>query len=306
LRRSFQGSADSLGVQAFGLAFPNPVGLAAGFDKDGRAMHGLAGLGFGHLELGTVTPEPQPGNPRPRVFRLVRDRALINRMGFPNAGAEALRLRLKRSRPHGVVLGVNIGKGLSTPLEAAVDDYRRLLHSFYDLADYLAINISSPNTPGLRRLQARDDLEGLLKALSSARNERVANEGRRVPILVKLAPDLDRQGLEDAAGAIAASGMDGVIAGNTTLQREGLRSSKAAEAGGLSGAPLEQRATAMVQNLYALLGERMPIVGVGGILDADGARRKLDAGAKLVQLYTGLVYAGPGLPKRILKSLAAG
>ena len=291
-------------VTAFGLTFSNPVGLAAGYDKDGEGWRGLACLGFGHIEIGTVTPEPQPGNPRPRVFRLVEDRSLINRMGFPGRGAEWVADRLRGRPRDGVVLGVNIGKQKTTPLEEAVHDYEELIDVFAPLADYLAVNISSPNTPGLRRLQERAFLEELLAALAARRAELQERIGRPVPMLVKLAPDLDDAQLDAALEALLATGMDGVIATNTTLARDGLRSPLAREEGGLSGAALTARAAAMVESIGRRSGGRLPIVAVGGIMSPDDARARLDAGAVLVQLYTGLVYEGPDLVRRVVEALA--
>ncbi|HEY46439.1 MAG TPA: quinone-dependent dihydroorotate dehydrogenase [Anaerolineae bacterium] len=302
--RVFSLEKSDLRVHAFGLDFPNPVGMAAGYDKDGRAFRGLACLGFGHLELGTVTPHSQVGNPRPRVFRLPQDRALINRMGFPNAGSEALLRRLQSGgRLPGVVLGVNIGKGMDTPLIKASEDYLTLLRIFYPVADYLAINISSPNTIGLRRLQAREYLEDLLGALSSARSDLEATGRRRVPILVKLSPDLNDDELEDAVAVVQGTGMDGIIATNTTVDRSALSSSYREETGGLSGVPLRERSTEMVRQIYQLSGGGLPIVGVGGIFSVEDAREKLEAGATLIQIYTGLVYRGPGLVREILEGL---
>lgn len=303
LSRIFAPRTPGLKVRAFGLDFPNPIGMAAGFDKDGRAIHGLACLGFGHLELGTVTPHPQVGNPRPRIFRLPEDQAVINRMGFSNAGAEILLQNLRRWHPPGVIMGVNIGKGADTPLEDAVEDYLDLLETFYPYADYLAINVSSPNTIGLRRLQSRERLEGLLEALSVERSSLHVASGRWVPILVKLAPDLNEGELEDAVGAIVSSGMDGVIATNTTIERVGLRSQRREEIGGLSGAPLRDRSTEIVRRIQQLTSGCLPIVGVGGVFGSEDAREKLDAGAALVQVYTGLVYRGPGLVREILEGL---
>jgi dihydroorotate dehydrogenase len=306
LRRLFAVTDPGLRVRAFGLEFPNPLGLAAGYDKDGRAMYGLACLGFGHLELGTVTPRPQAGNPRPRVFRLKEDRALINRMGFPNAGAEALLRRLRRGRPRGVVIGVNIGKGADTPLERAKEDYLSLMRSFYAYADYLVVNVSSPNTIGLRRLQARRHLQDLLSALVAERANIRSATGRQVPMLVKLAPDLTDAELEEAVGGIAEAGLDGVVATNTTLERTDLKSGRQHGAGGLSGAPLRGRSTQMVRRVYQLTGGQMPIIGVGGIFGPDDAREKLEAGASLVQVFTGLVFQGPGLARDILQALRMG
>jgi dihydroorotate dehydrogenase len=301
LQRMFCVPDPRLKTNAFGLTFENPVGLAAGYDKDGRALTGLACLGFGHLEVGTVTRLAQPGNSKPRVFRLPEDEALINRMGFPNQGAEAMRARLARHRPPGVRIGVNIGKGRDTPLEEAAEDYLALLRAFDRLADYIAINVSSPNTLGLRRLQAREHLEGLLKVLVV---ERAAlSQSPPMPLLVKVAPDLTEAELEDALGAMVAAGVDGIIATNTTLAREGLRSSARAEAGGLSGKPLRDRSFACVKSVVRLTQGKFPVVAVGGMTGAEDARRALDAGAVLVQIYTGLVYRGPGIVCEILRGL---
>ncbi|HET7009240.1 MAG TPA: quinone-dependent dihydroorotate dehydrogenase [Anaerolineales bacterium] len=288
-------------IEVFGLTFPNRLGLAAGYDKDGRALRGLACLGFGHLEMGTATPLPQSGQPRPRLFRLTQDAALINRMGFPNAGLEAVRARLARFRPRDAILGVNIGKGRETPLEAAAHDYESLQRALSPFADYLAVNISSPNTPGLRTLQGRAYLEGLLGRLSRARG----GAAQPRPILVKLAPDLTRSEMVEAVEVIEAAGMDGVIAGNTTLSREGLASPLAVEAGGLSGSPLFRQALAMVEQISRRTQGRLPIIGVGGILGGADARAMVDAGASLVQVYTGLVYRGPRLVGEILKALGS-
>jgi dihydroorotate dehydrogenase len=303
LRRWFCVDHPSLRVNAFGLEFANPVGLAAGYDKDGLALAGLACLGFGHIELGTVTPRPQPGNPGPRLFRLPEDEALINRMGFPNAGGEALLRRIQRAGRPRVRIGVSIGKGAGTSLEAAVEDYLMLLRLFCGACDYLAINVSSPNTLGLRRLQARDHLEGLLRALTDERIQLSAKSGRRVPMLVKLAPDLGEEELADAVEAILRCGLEGAIATNTTVERAGLLSPHAAETGGLSGKPLRDRSTEVVRRIVALSGGRLPVVGVGGVAGPVEAREKLDAGAVLVQAYTGLVYQGPGLARQILEGL---
>lgn len=303
LRRVFCLEDPGLSVEAFGLKFPNPLGLAAGYDKDGAALAGLACLGFGHVELGTVTPRPQAGNPRPRLFRLPEDEGLVNRMGFPNAGGEALLRRLGRGRAEGVRVGVNIGKGVETPLERAVEDYLTLLRLFHGSCDYLAINVSSPNTLGLRRLQARNQLEALLRALADERLQLAANSGSRIPMLVKLAPDLEDDELADAIEAIIRSGMDGVIATNTTVTRRGLLSPRGGETGGLSGRPLRARSTEVVRRIVSLSEGRLPVVGVGGVFGPEEAREKLDAGAVLVQVYTGLVYRGPGLAREVLKGL---
>lgn len=290
-------------VRVFGLTFPNPVGLAAGYDKDALAVRGLSTLGFGHLEVGTVTPRPQPGNPKPRVFRLVEDQAVINRMGFPGRGAEFVARRLAR-RPDGLIVGVNLGKNKDTPLEEAARDYIALLRRFSGLADYLTINISSPNTAGLRRLQGRELLEELLGAIAAERKTIALGRGGHPPVLVKLAPDLTPEELSDALGAILRSGMDGVIATNTTLAREGLKSTRASEQGGLSGDPLRGRSESMLAAILRELNGRLPVVSAGGIMSPGDAKRRLDLGAALVQVYTGLIYAGPGLVPAILRGLA--
>ncbi len=283
--------------------FPNPIGLAAGWDKDGLAFRGLASMGFGHVELGTVTPRAQPGNPRPRVFRLPEDHALINRMGFPSRGADVLAARLQRRRDRGwaprLVLGVNLGKNKDTPLESAVDDYLVLLERFAPLCDYLVVNLSSPNTPGLRALQARDALEPLLRALVARRQAL----GSVTPILAKLAPDLDDAQRDGALEAALAAGIDGLVATNTTLARTGLRSPRQSETGGASGACLTHRATEFVAALHRATQGHLPSIAAGGVMNADDAKAKLDAGASLVQLWTGLVYGGPSLPRRIVQEL---
>ena len=290
-------------VKAFGLHFQNPVGLAAGYDKDGLAWGGLAALGFGHIEIGTVTPRPQLGNPKPRVFRLVQDRAVINRMGFPGRGADYVASRLRHREGRQIIVGVNLGKNKDTPLENAASDYITLMQQFMPLADYLAINVSSPNTVGLRRLQGRELLEGLLGTIAKERESIAADRAGRVPILVKLAPDLSDEELDDALEVIVRTGMDGVIATNTTLGRDGLRSKEREEAGGLSGEPLRVRSEAVLRSVVKKLDSSLPIISVGGIMHPEDARRRLDIGAALVQVYTGLVYSGPGLVKKIVQEL---
>jgi len=290
-------------VDAFGLHFQNPVGLAAGYDKDGQAWRGLATLGFGHIEVGTVTPRPQPGNPKPRLFRLVEDRAVINRMGFPGLGAETVARRLRGRHNRQVIMGVNLGKNKDTPLENAATDYITLLRQFTPLADYLAINVSSPNTADLRRLQGREMLAGFLRAIAKERENIAAGGGGHSPILVKLAPDLSDEELDDALEVIVRTGMDGVIVTNTTLGRAGLRSKQQAETGGLSGEPLRARSEAVLRLVVKKLDGRLPVVSVGGIMRPEDARRRLDLGAALVQVYTGLIYAGPGLVKQIIRGL---
>lgn len=284
-------------VTAFGLTFKNPIGLAAGYDKDGVAVSGLAALGFGHIEVGTVTPRPQMGNPRPRVFRLVEDQAVINRMGFPGRGADFVARQLgNRQRTSSIVLGVNLGKNKDTPLEEAASDYLNLMHTFASLADYLTINVSSPNTVGLRRLQGRQMLESLLGSIAKERLSLTKN----IPILVKLAPDLDEAELEDALQVILDSGMNGIVATNTTLSRPRLRSARADESGGLSGSPLRELSLEILKKIVKKVGERIPVVSAGGVMTPEDAHIRLQAGASLVQIYTGLVYAGPGLVKKIL------
>jgi dihydroorotate dehydrogenase len=294
-------------VNAFGLTFSNPVGLAAGYDKDGIAIRGLSTLGFGHIEIGTVTLRPQPGNPKPRIFRLVEDEAVINHMGFPGKGAHfvaaSLQKILEGRRRKDTIIGVNLGKNKDTPLEDAAQDYTTLMRQFIFLADYLAINISSPNTVGLRRLQGRDLLEQLLGAIAREREQLILGRAGNAPILVKLAPDLSEEELDDAIDVMLRTGMDGVIATNTTLARDGLHSKFQTESGGLSGKPLTGRANEVLVRVVKKVGGQIPVVGVGGILHPEDALQKLDLGATLVQVYTGLVYAGPGLVKAIIKKL---
>lgn len=286
-------------VEAFGLHFRNPVGLAAGYDKDGLAWRGLATLGFGHIEVGTVTPRPQPGNPRPRLFRLVEDGGLINRMGFPGRGADFVAGQAVQKKPKGLILGVNLGKNKDTPLEEAARDYLELVHIFAPLADYLAINVSSPNTVGLRRLQGREMLEDLLGAIAAERMGLPKNP----PVLVKLAPDLTEEELDDALEVLLRTGMDGVIATNTTLSRVGLRSARREESGGLSGEPLGALSLAVLQQIVKRLAGQIPVISAGGIMNASDAKARLEAGAMLVQVYTGLVYAGPGLARKIIRTV---
>jgi len=294
-------SASSKPLRAFGLTFKNPVGLAAGYDKDGIAVRGLSALGFGHIEVGTVTPRPQPGNPRPRVFRLAQDEAVINRMGFPGKGANFVERRLwnfkEAERP--AIIGVNLGKNKDTPLEEAAGDYTSLVRTFSPLADYLTVNISSPNTVGLRRLQGREMLEDLLGEIAAARR---ASQVAR-PILVKLAPDLSDGELDDALGVILGTGMDGVIATNTTISRPDLRSAKREETGGLSGSPLRAASEEMLEKIVQRVDGKVPVVSAGGIMGPYDAKRRLDMGAALVQVYTGLVYRGPGLVREIVRFL---
>lgn len=286
-------------VQAFGLTFKNPVGLAAGYDKDSVAIRGLSALGFGHLEVGTVTLKHQLGNPKPRIFRLPEDEAVINRMGFPGKGADYASRQLSAVNKRSTVIGVNLGKNKDTPLEEAAGDYITLMRIFAPQADYLAVNISSPNTVGLRRLQGREMLEDLLSQVSLERE--IWNV--KIPILVKIAPDLTDEELDDAIGVILAKGMNGVIAVNTTLTREGLRSKHQGEAGGLSGSPLRGRSEAVLSRVAKLVNGKVPIVSAGGIMNPDDAKKRLALGASLVQVYTGLIYRGPRLVREIVESL---
>ncbi len=290
-------------VRAFGLSFSNPIGLAAGYDKDGLGWRGLATLGFGHVEVGTVTPKPQPGNPQPRLFRIPKERALINRMGFPGKGADFVLRQISRPRPKNLVLGVNIGKNKDTPLENAVEDYLFLLKLFATKADYITVNVSSPNTVGLRQLQERQALDNLLHQICAERDRLSQQATDKIPILVKLSPDLTDPQLDDALQVILANQMDGVIATNTTISREGLSTPVASEQGGLSGNPLFERSLRTVDKIYLRTGGKLPIIGVGGIFNASGVQRMMDAGAMLVQIYTGLLYEGPGIVKRIIHNL---
>lgn len=278
-------------VEVMGIEFPNVVGLAAGYDKDAAAWRGLAAVGFGHLEIGTVTAQPQPGNPKPRIFRFVEDQAMVNRMGFPSAGADVVARRLGQARGSGVVIGVSIGpNGFSDPDQAAAD-YETLVTRFAPLADYLAVNVSSPNTKGLRSLEMAESLAPVLGRISAARD---AAE-RRVPVAVKLSPDIDPSVLDGVVGAIEAAGLDGVVVTNTTTQRPG--GVGGSETGGLSGSPLRELALGVLERVRTLTG--LPLIASGGIMTADDARRRLDAGAALVQVYTGFVYRGPRLVREI-------
>jgi len=295
--------APSIPITRFGLTFPNPVGLAAGFDKNGIALQSLAALGFGFIEAGTVTYHPQPGNPRPRLFRLREDQALINRAGFNNDGAAAFVRRVEERRPD-CVLGVSIGKSKITLLEEATDDYLASFELVYKVADYVAVNVSSPNTPQLRELQQSQQLSSLLSALQKRRRELQ----KQVPLLVKLSPDLERRDLEKIIEVVEQLQIDGIIATNTTVSRDSLRSDAkrvaACGEGGLSGKPLKHRSTQMIAELYQLTGGRIPLIGVGGIFNAEDAWEKICAGASLVQLYTGFIYEGPNVANDINEGLA--
>lgn len=312
-RAVFSIENSTLEREIFGLKFKNPVGLAAGFDKNAEMMDEMANLGFGFVEVGTVTPLPQLGNPKPRMFRLKEDKALINRMGFNNLGVDVVAERIRRYRqltahtsylkPRStqLIIGGNIGKNKNTPNEDAVNDYIKCFDRLFDVVDYFVVNVSSPNTPGLRELQEKGPLKKLLQTLQQ-RNRK--NDVSR-PILLKIAPDLSDDQLDDIIEIMIESGIAGVIATNTTISREGLKTSNALknQTGGLSGKPLTKRSTEVIRYLYQKLGKAFPIIGVGGIHSAADALEKLEAGASLIQLYTGFIYEGPSLVKQINKAL---
>ena len=300
VRRIARAEDPALRTEAFGVTFPNPVGLAAGFDKDAAGFRALSALGFGFVEIGTVTPEPQPGNPKPRLFRLPRDRALVNRFGFNSRGVEAARARLERRRAGEGVVGANVGRNKATGEDGEVADYVRGTRALAPLADYVAVNVSSPNTPGLRDLQAVERLRPILAAVLGAAGA--------TPVLVKIAPDLSDEDVDAVADLALELGLAGVIATNTTISRDGLATPaadvEALGAGGVSGAPLKARSLAVLRRLRARAGDPLVLVAAGGIEDADDAWERIAAGATLVQLYTGFVYGGPGTPARIARALA--
>lgn len=282
-----------------GLNFPNAVGLAAGLDKNADYLDALASLGFGFIEVGTVTPRPQPGNPKPRLFRIPAEQALINRMGFNNKGVDHLVRQVDRARYRGV-LGINIGKNKDTPTDKAVDDYLECLRKAYPYAGYVTINISSPNTPGLRDLQKVSELSHLLASLLDKREQLAVQHGKRIPLVLKIAPDLDEHAMDDIAHCLLTHKIDGLIVGNTTLSRPGLEHyPEAREAGGLSGKPLMPLSTHVLRNMQARLKGEVPLIGVGGILTAEDAAEKFNAGASLVQIYSGFIYRGPALIREI-------
>ncbi len=298
-------AARSLGSPCtlMGIRFPNRIGLAAGLDKNADYVDALAALGFGFIEVGTLTPRPQPGNPKPRLFRLRAEQAIINRMGFNNKGIEHACERLAKRRSQGV-LGINIGKNFDTPVELAAGDYLKCMQACYTLADYVTINISSPNTPGLRSLQLGDELNRLLDTLKQEQARLTSKHGRYVPFLIKLAPDLSPQEIKSCCDSLTSRAIDGVIATNTTLDRSRIPNSRyVGEAGGLSGAPLTATATAVIAQIKSHVGARLPIIGVGGIMSAADAQAKLDAGADLLQLYSGFIYHGPTLIDDILRAM---
>ncbi|MBZ0090937.1 MAG: quinone-dependent dihydroorotate dehydrogenase [Sulfuricellaceae bacterium] len=291
-------------VSIMGLQFPNPVGLAAGLDKNGDYLDALATLGFGFIEIGTVTPRPQPGNPKPRLFRVPEADAIINRMGFNNAGVDRLVENVKRSRYRGI-LGINIGKNFDTPMERANEDYLIGLRKVYPYASYITVNISSPNTKNLRQLQQAEELDRLLIELKSEQTKLANAHSRYVPLVLKIAPDLDTVEIIQIADQLLKHGIDGVIATNTTLSRQGVETlPHGQEAGGLSGAPLRVQSTSVVKQLSLALQGKVPIIGVGGIMDSLDAQEKMRAGASLVQLYSGLIYRGPKLIGEICRELA--
>lgn len=288
-------------VSAFGLQFKNPVGLAAGFDKDGKLFNELANFGFGFIEVGTVTPKPQPGNEKPRMFRLPKDQGLINRMGFNNEGVQKLAGRLKNRKKTDLIIGGNIGKNKVTPNEEALQDYLICFDALFPYVDYFVVNVSSPNTPNLRELQDKEPLTRLLGKLMERNHE----QSHPKPVLLKIAPDLTNPQLDDIVEIVEETGISGVIATNTTISREGLSSEGKLkqQQGGLSGKPLTDRSTEVVKYLYEKSGGKLDIIAVGGIFTAEDAREKQDAGAKLVQVYTGFIYEGPAIVQKIIKGL---
>lgn len=299
VRKLYSSKKPSLQKEVFGIHFPNPVGLAAGFDKDAKLFRELSNFGFGFIEIGTVTPKPQGGNPKPRLFRLKKDKGIINRMGFNNEGVEAAAKRLKRNK--NIIIGGNIGKNKTTPNNNAQEDYLICFDVLFDVVDYFVVNVSSPNTPNLRDLQEKEPLTALLNTLQKQNN----SKPKRKPILLKIAPDLSDTQLSDIIDIVQVTKIDGVIATNTTLARDGLKSNETltSQSGGLSGKPLNKRSTEVIRYLHTHSKGAFPIVGVGGIHTPSDAKEKLDAGASLIQLYTGFVYEGPALVCNINKKL---
>lgn len=305
LTKAFCKQPAQLTTRVMGIDFPNPVGLAAGLDKNGDAILGLSGLGFGFIEIGTITPRAQPGNPKPRLFRLPQAEAIINRMGFNNKGVDYLLERVKNAQFSGV-LGINIGKNIDTPVERAADDYLICLDKVYQHASYVTVNISSPNTPGLRSLQFGDSLKELLETLQRRQEDLTQMHDKRVPIAVKIAPDMTDEEIEQVAQIVLDCGMDGIIATNTTLERKGVEGMRyAEEAGGLSGAPVREQSTHVVKVLAEHLKGRLPIIAVGGINSGEHAAEKIAAGASLVQIYSGFIYQGPALIRESVDAIAS-
>lgn len=310
IRRVYAFEHPALQVKLLGLDFQSPVGLAAGLDKNAKVLAPLEALGFGLLEAGTVTPRPQPGNRRPRLFRLVPEQALINRMGFNNAGVFHMAQKLEKTRMvpgenqrHKTVLGVNLGKNKETPLDLASTDYLRAMHGVYAHADYLVMNLSSPNTPGLRGLQEANNLAELARIMVAERNKLAATTGSKTPFFIKIAPDMEQEALKELVAVVKKAGVDGLVATNTTLLRKGLSTPLSSQAGGLSGALLQTESRRTVAELYKLTKGKLPIIGVGGISSAEDAYALIRAGASLVQLYSGLIYQGPSLVKQIKQGL---
>jgi dihydroorotate dehydrogenase len=302
LKSLFVAKHHSLERELWGIRFPNPVGLAAGFDKDAKYFDQLACLGFGFIEIGTVTPRPQDGNPKPRLFRLPADQALINRMGFNNDGASAAASRLKKRRER-IIIGGNIGKNKDTPNEQAIEDYEKGFNELHDWVDYFVVNVSSPNTPGLRQLQDKEPLTRLLERLKTLNSQHTKPK----PILLKIAPDLTNEQLDDIIEIVRNTKLDGIVASNTTISRSDLKTPDSAVqgigAGGLSGKPLSKRSTEVVKYIHERSGGKIPIIASGGIFTAADAQEKLNAGASLVQVYTGFIYEGPGIAKNICNGL---
>ena len=303
LLKVFLPSVPALPKRVMGLDFPNPVGLAAGLDKDGEAIDALADFGFGFLEIGAVTPRPQPGNPKPRLFRLPPAQAIINRMGFNNHGVDNLLINLQKTAFKGV-LGVNLGKNLDTPIEKAADDYLICLEKLYGKVSFVTINISSPNTKNLRALQGGDELDALLKAIKQRQTELSQRHGKFMPVAIKISPDLDARQIAEMAGLFRKHHIDALIATNTTLARDGVdQLPHGNETGGLSGLPVREKSTRVISAFHAALAGEVPIIGAGGILSGADAEAKIKAGADLVQFYTGLIYCGPGLIKECVEAL---
>jgi dihydroorotate dehydrogenase len=298
-KQMFVLKSKSLEKEIMGLKFPNPIGLAAGFDKDGKLFQELSAFGFGFIEVGTVTPISQPGNDQPRMFRLPNDSGLINRMGFNNEGVQVLRKRLEK-RPSNIIVGGNIGKNKATANEDALSDYEICFEELYPVVDYFVVNVSSPNTPGLRALQEREPLTKLLQRLSDLNQQK-----KPKPLLLKIAPDLTNEQLDEIVDIVKSVGLQGIIATNTTISRENLKTEESItkEMGGLSGRPVTKRSTEVIRYIRKIAGKDLVIIGVGGIFNADDAKEKLEAGADLLQVYTGFIYEGPGMVKKILAGL---